>query len=49
MYIAVTAMPDDESFVIGAEIQVVDDRDLDALDKMLKSFQLVTDDVADEA
>ena len=49
MYIAITAMPDDESFVIGAEIQVVDDRDLDALDKMLKSFQLVTDDVADEA
>jgi hypothetical protein len=49
MYIAITAMPDNESFVIGAEIQVVDDRDLDALDKMLESFQLVTDDVVDDA
>ena len=39
-YVVVTAMPDDATFLIGAEMQIVDDHDFAALDRMIDSFLL---------
>jgi hypothetical protein len=44
MYIVITALPEDGSFVIGAEMLIVDERDLRALDQMIASFSVTAGD-----
>ena len=41
LYLSLAAVPADRAFIISVQIQVVTDRDLEALDRILDTFLVV--------
>ena len=41
LYLSLAAVPDDRSYIISVQIQVVTDRDLEALDRILDTFFVI--------